>query len=486
MNPNNIIAFKEGQCRNLPVQNRPQTTERQVQMNNQISSKPSSTWSKCMKKWWPFILIASVLILAGIIVAIVFATRNENKEEKTDKESTPAILSLPGIDIEKTKQVFSPSFKISSKEKILTQLSQKSFQIYETISNNEKTLYSFLNKAIYDIYTINSTSSSNSENIFYTTKYTTVITVNSLCSKVSINPEEDDCQLGKQLDLNQKNENKLRRNEENAEDLIRQAILPICIIEHTDTNLIISLTCPETLDPSYKEDIIRAFSNIKPDSMKGFDFDKNYVDTITEEKEDKIYIYSFDNICSEPNVDLKKTIICNMSKNIITDKEGNLISSKISNVTKTINDENNSFSNNFTYEFTNVPKENSESFDEKTYQKNLETILSLTRSLMKKEIFIDNITNLAIDLMTEDGIQTNVELRDLMEQESSNPGVQEENVFNKTIVNISMDLNLKNDVGLTEDKTTKASSIHNVNKENHLKAVGNNPYLVPSPQNFIY
>ena len=268
-------------------------------MNNQISSEPSSNLSKCMKKWWPFILIASVLILAGIIFAIVFATRNENKEENTDKESKPAILSLPGIDIEKTKQVFSPSFKISSKEKILTQLSQKSFQIYETISNNEKTSYSFLNKAIYDIYTINSTSSSNSENIFYTTKYTTVITVNSLCSKVSINPEEDDCQLGKQLDLNQKNENKLRRNEENAEDLIRQAILPICIIEHTDTNLIISLTCPETLDPSYKEDIIRAFSNIKPDSMKGFDFDKNYVDTITEEKEDKIYIYSFDNIYAQ-------------------------------------------------------------------------------------------------------------------------------------------------------------------------------------------
>lgn len=266
-------------------------------MNNQISSEPSSNFSKCMKKWWLLLtLIGSVLILAGIIVAIIFATRNENKEENTDKESTPAILSLPGIDIEKTKQVFSPSFRISSKEKILTQLSQKSFQIYETISNNEKTSYSFLNKAIYDIYTINSTSSSNSENIFYTTKYTTVITVNSLCSKVSINPEEDDCQLGKQLDLNQKNENNLRRNEENVEDLIRQAILPICIIEHTDTNLIISLTCPETLDPSYKEDIIRAFSNIKPDSMKGFDFDKNYVDTITEEKEDKIYIYSFDNM----------------------------------------------------------------------------------------------------------------------------------------------------------------------------------------------
>ena len=62
MNPNNIIAFKEGQCRNLPVQNPPKTTERQIQMNNQISTEPSSNFSKCMKKWWwLFTLIASVI-----------------------------------------------------------------------------------------------------------------------------------------------------------------------------------------------------------------------------------------------------------------------------------------------------------------------------------------------------------------------------------------------------------------------------------------
>jgi hypothetical protein len=243
--------------------------------------------------------------------------------------------------------------------------------------------------------------------------------VKSFCSKTSSNPEKDECQLERQLDLNVKDQSNLRRDDEDAADLIKKAILPICIVEHTDRNLVISITCPETLDPSYKADIIRAFSNIKPNTMKGFEFDKDYVNTISEEKEDKIYTTSYDNVCPDPNLDPQKQIICNMTKNIITDKEGNLISSKITNSTNTTIDENNSFSNNFTYVFTNIPKENSESFDEETYQKNLETILSLTSSFMKKEIFIENMTNFAIELMEEIDQPTDaIEVRNLMEQKN--------------------------------------------------------------------
>ena len=346
----------------------------------------------CLNKKWILILIISILILPGIIVGLVFGLKKTNVLQSEDSSNYTNIFSSEK-EYEEAKVVFSPSFKIKSNEKTLTQLSQKSFQTYESTSSGQESSYNILNKAIYDIYTINSTSSLDSENIFYTKKYTTVITVNSLCSKVSSTPEEDDCQLERQLNLNTKDESNLRRNEEDVEDIIKKAILPICLLEHTDTNLIISLTCPETLGESYKADIIRAFSNIRPESIKGFEFDKNYVNTIVEEKEDKIYVTSFDNVCQDPNEDPDKTITCNMTKNIITDKEGNLISTKISNTTKTIIDENNSFSNNFTYIFQNVPKENSESFNEEIYKKNLETILSLTKSIMKKEIYINNFRN---------------------------------------------------------------------------------------------
>jgi hypothetical protein len=213
--------------------------------------------------------------------------------------------------------------------------------------------------------------------------YRTVITVNSLCSKVTFDFDKDDCELEEKLNLNKRNDNNLEKNEENPKDLIRKAILPICIVEHTDTNIIFSITCPETLSKNFRDDILRAFSNIKPCSIKGFDLDKEYADTRKEEKNDKIYINSFDNICSNPNIDPSKTMICNLTKNVITDKEGNVISSKISNVTKTIIDENNFSLNNFTYEFKNIPKENSDSFDETIYKTNLDSIFSLTKEIMK-------------------------------------------------------------------------------------------------------
>lgn len=63
--------------------------------------------------------------------------------------------------------------------------------------------------------------------------------------------------------MNKREEYHLRRNDENN-DLIRNIILPICIVEHTDTNIILSLTCPDSLSKSFKNEIIQAFKSIKP------------------------------------------------------------------------------------------------------------------------------------------------------------------------------------------------------------------------------
>ena len=450
------------------------TTERNIDIGKEmaLAAESPSKILTCIKKYCILIIVVSIIVLSGIIIGLVLGLKKKDEEQLEDSTTNTNSL-LSQAEIEEAKIIFSPSFRVSSKEKTLTQLSQKSFQSYVSTNLGQESSHIILNKAVYDIYTINSTSSQNFDNIFYTKKYTTVIIVNSLCSKFSSNPEEDDCELERQLNLNIKDESNLRRNEENVEDLIKKAILPICLLEHTDTNLIISMTCPETLSQSYKADIMRAFSNIKPESINGFEFDKNYVNTILEEKEDKIYISSFDNICPNPNEDPDKTMICNITKNIITDKEGNLFSSKISNSTKTIIDENNTFSFNFTYIFQNIPEENSESFNEEIYKKNLETVLSLINSFMKKEIYISNFSEFAKDLLTLEEPEVKTNLRELSGEDATRPGVHEEVIFPKTINNISIDLNLKNDIGLTEDKTAKASCVYNVNKENSTELSNN-------------
>lgn len=283
------------------------------------------------------------------------------------------------------KDVFSPSFKINSQVNVLTKLSQKSFINYEISSNGKKESYNVLTKAIYDIYTLNSTSASDKEKDFFKTKYNTVITVNSLCSSLSFDQEDDDCELETNLDLNKREETNLRRNDEDTDTLIKEVILPICIIEHTETNIILSLSCPETLSSSFKNDIIQAFNNIKPQSIKGFEFDKNYVDTNVKVGNDNINIYDFDNVCTEPNLDPYQTQICNYTKNIKTDKEGNLILSKIVNFTKTENSKTNKIiTTNFSYEYENIPKEKSEDFNENIFKKNLDIIFPLINSILGK------------------------------------------------------------------------------------------------------
>ena len=407
--------------------------------------------------WIPIL----VFIIAAIIVAIVVPVSLGNKDEN-DKITT--IQKNPFL--KEAEIIFSPSFKINSKVDTLTQLSQKSFQNYETKVNGEKSTISILNKAVYDIYTLNSTSPSEENKIFYSNIYNTVIVVNSLCAKFSSGSKGDDCELEKYVDLNKREESNLRRNEENNEELIKNVILPICIIEHTDTNLIISLSCPETLEESFKNDIIKAFQNIKPDSMKGVEFDKDYVNTLLEKKDDKIYISSFDNVCQDPNLDPTKTIICNLTKNYITDKEGNLISSKTSKLEKTIKDENNEFFNSFSYEYENIPKEKSNDFNQDIFKLNLNTFLPLIRPLMIKEIYISNFTDLAKNIMQENQLQDIKDLRTLSEQATLNRGIQEENIFNKTLTSdVSIFFGLKNDIGLGDDKIAKAISFHNVNDE---------------------
>jgi len=471
-----LVKYKKKVQKNNLVDIPKISSERNITQEKNKVLEPTQDSLPFYKIKWKLTLfiIAGVLLIGGGIFAIVYFLRpGKTGPVNLSSQSFPNDFNLT-----QAKYVFGSKFKIMSKEKTLNQLAQKSFQKYETTSNGQKTSYIIFNKAIYDIYTINSTSASEIDKDFYGTKYTTVITVNSLCSKITKDPLNDDCDLEKNMDLNQKEESQsnLRRNEENTEDILRRAILPICIVEHTDSNIIISLTCPETLSKSFKDDILRAFNNIKPVSSNGFDFDKEYVNTNVEEKEDKIYITAFDNVCSSLNNDQSKKMICNLTKDIITDKEGNLISNKISNATTTTKNENNLFYNNFTYEFKNIPKEESQSFNEEIYKANLDNVLTITEFLMKKEIYIENFTNFVINTMTKEndleGDTNSDELTDLRglkeeSEEVKNPGVQEENILDLNIIDTNILLSLKNDIGFGERQSAKAISSHNVNNDDY-------------------
>ena len=394
----------------------------------------------------PIIIIGAILIVAIIIATVVPLT------QKTKHEENMVI-----------KNIFSPAFKINSKEDTLTQLLLKSSQNYETIKNGEKSPYIIYTKGIFEIYTLNSSFPPEEDKIYYNKKYTSTITVNSICNKLSLNENESDCELETILDLNKRENKNLRRNEEN-EELIQKAILPICIIEHTDTNIIISLTCPDTISNSFKNDIIQAFQNIKPNSTRISVSGNNKLDITDIKGNNNIYIDIFNNKCSDSNINNVKSMKCNTAKNIITDRKGNLFSS-IKKITKNIvYNENNIFSQNLTYDFQVLNQQNSSKFNPKIYKSNLNIFFSKTSSLMKKEIYINNFTSYFLELSKIQ--EENSDIRNIEEQLIENRGIQEENIFTKTIFDIPIELNIKNDIGLgKERKNAKAFSIYNINND---------------------
>ena len=487
-------------------------TNRSLKQNNLIFENDSK--KKPLERWKIILIIVIIaLVICGAIIFLaIHLTRNRgdkpintgdetigngtkdetnDKGEKTNednKDDTIVVEKPIIISKEEAMKAFKPTFKIASKEDTLTQLLLNSTQEYNTVSNGIESSYSIFTKTKYDIYTLNQTSSGEDKD-FYSTKYTTVVTINSFCRKFSSGSSENDCELKKYLDLNIRKTNSLRRNDEINIELIKKLILPLCIIEHTDTNIIISVTCPETLANNLKKDIILAFQSIKPDSANSLNDDENIAETTTEEKDDKIYIKSFDNVCRDYDGDPDVNITCELIRDIVTDKEGNLITSKKISTSQTIKDDKNKFSSNFIYNFEDISNQTIENFDPKTYKSNLNFIFDLTKNLMIKENYILNGSfNEILDFLVhgDDDGEPESNLRNLKEEYEENLGVNEVTVFYKSIYNIDMTLNMINDIGLEVGELSKAISNYNIgNKSQELSNNQKNTTLKETLNKFI-
>ena len=96
----------------------------------------------------------------------------------------------------------------------------KSNQKYTSLTNGVDSSYTVFTKTKYDLYTLNESKPAENED-YYSTKYTTILTINSQCTDLSFNSneEEPDCQLENYLDLSINNKNNLRRDDEDNENL---------------------------------------------------------------------------------------------------------------------------------------------------------------------------------------------------------------------------------------------------------------------------
>jgi hypothetical protein len=226
-------------------------------------------------------------------------------------------------------------FVIKTENNSFSQYLMKSSQKHDSISNMINSSFSVFTEAIYDVYTLNESFPEQNTDL-YTKKYKTVIIVNSQCFSFDKNENNTDCKLNKYLDLTieKTNNSGIRRIEENEKneeikEEIKELILPICIIEHTDNNIIFSVTCPENLSENLKNSLISAFQSIKPISAKENYKDYNLARYKTNKVDNKIIINIYDKRCDDSN----KNYICETIRNVITDRFGNIKNSNKINLT---------------------------------------------------------------------------------------------------------------------------------------------------------
>ena len=404
------------------------------------------------------LLIIILIMITGVAVTFcavffpIYLKQKNNKKNIKDRdiENTSGQYIIEEIEDQKKIELlkaFEPKFRIKTLNDTLTQLLLKSLHVHKTKSNGIESAYSIFSKEIYDIYTLNE-SFQDENKAFYSTKYTTAITINSLCSKFSFDSSDNDCNLQKYLDLNTRKTKNLRNNDEpKFNEIINKIIIPICIFEHTDTNLILSVICPKTLSSNIKEDIILAFKAIKPESIKGIDDDKDISDSKIEEKGNKIYIDIINKVCEdETGGDPTKNISCEIIKNIVTDEEGKLISSKRISTKEITRDSNNSYSYNLTYIFEDISNI-SINFEPENYKSNLYKVNDLIKSILKKDDYLSkNSFAQILDFLKKEENNDDIEnnIRNLSEEESNYFfDIKEGAFFQRIINNVPVSLSLK-------------------------------------------
>ena len=445
-----------------------QSTERNGNLNSNNRTKNNSTeeQKKSLNKRL-IILIVVALFLIIIVGVFIFKkiwgkiNANENGQSK---------ISGNALSKEEALKAFEPNFKISSKTNKLNQILMKSNLKYTSNSNGiESTILSVFTKAKFDLYTLNESYAEEDNKEFYSRKFCTVITINSMCTIFSAN--KTDCELDQYLDLNAKNKNLKRIDEEEAQEVIKESILPICIIEHTDTNIIISVTCPETLSSNLKEDIILSFQSIKPESFKGIVDDDSIKGTNITEKDNRKYIDLFIKGCDDYDGDPSINETCEVIKNIVTDLDGNLISMKQNSIKEIIKDEghkNNEIKNYYIKDVSN-----SKNFDSNNYKKNLDNVFELIKPFMKKEVKIssNSFSEILDDLMKGDSNTTN-DFRKLAGEKIDGSLIFEDKIFSKEIYGINVELSLKNAIGL--DLGVNSMIITNLKTGKETKEISHN------------
>ena len=374
-NPQENSHHENSRLENSTFENNPQ---------EQTSNNNESCFSQ--KKTKIIIGIILGLIIAGIIILCVLLLKKEDNENEN---------KIPPIEPENPFNPINPSipdqkhiesefaFKTEVKDLIGLNVKQKSTEkittngIESTINVNRETNY--------DIFILSEKDPNEENKNHFNKLYTAAILINSQC--VSIKNES--CTPKKMIDITKVKKDDIKNSLRYLDEIpdFKDLPVPLCLFNLTDNDVIMSMTCPEKLQTSIKQNMILDLYFFRPPAIKRPDKEGGNITLDKWEEGGKYYIREKNGgICDIPNA---FNSFCTTEMNTSVNMNGTLLTYDEEAVTNIIRDDENSY---YKIKTTNLydKSEEYEKVDKESYEEVLNNIISkLNPYMVYKEEFSD-------------------------------------------------------------------------------------------------
>ena len=274
---NNVDLYTE--------KNNKEKTERK-KLDGQTSNINNQDNKNCKKK---LILISSIsfgcLIIIPIVVLLLKCKPWIHDTLYTPSIDEPIIIENYQINYNDFKNELIFKTKVNDIRRLSIEQNSYEDMIIDGIQAQTKTF----RKTKYDIYIISEKNVENENKNYYNKIYTASISMVSQCLSV----KNEDCELKELVNLSNNDKTNLRSLKEVTD--LKDIPVPLCLFNLSDTNIITSISCPESLSQNIKNEILSDLYYFRP-IAKASTSQKHEIEITIEDdiktirKQSKVYV----------------------------------------------------------------------------------------------------------------------------------------------------------------------------------------------------
>ena len=395
-------------------------------------------------------------IICLIIFILLFVYKPWKKKNKLMKNETDETVIQNEINHEDFKNELIFTTKVNDLRRIIINQSSYENMIIDGIETKMK-LFRITN---YDIFILSEKIVGEEFKHNFNKTYIASVSMVSQC----LSKEDEKCNLKEYVDLSSNTKTNLRNLKE-LNDL-KDIPVPLCLVNFTDTNIIISTSCPESLSENIKQEISSDFKYFRPTIKTSSDRIDEM--NLTVSNNIKNLRRKSKGLC---NIENEMDSLCDSDINITKSSEGYLLSFSEKSFTNITTDIKNSLKKSKTINLV----DNSSNMNSLNHEKYKEV---LDDFLLKLTPYIKDEENIVVeDIVKQYNSKLLIDKRGITrhltqdEKIYNNYFIDEESLFFKEVFGAKINLNLKIDSGLNAEASKSLLNLNYDTKENSLVTI---------------